>query len=502
MGYALEALLEATAGPVAVVDKEEALLRLTGLRERFADNPRVVLVQTADPDEALQALTHLQMEHGGALLSALPNPLYLHLDRDYYGHLRQRLEQSRSVNFWDRARYRKFTQWPPRVLLVASRYFLMGEIIAALHRLGAPHHFLRLTEDETGRTEFVESLLKAVIEFRPDFLFTINHLGVDREGVLIDLLQRLDLPMASWFVDNPHLILYLYHQVVSQNTVIFTWDADNLESLRAMGFTQVEYLPLGVDAQRFRPCHAPKRHPLRSRISFVGNSMLSKVAHRMKHGRFPRELLLGYRDLAKAFGDSDEPSVRAFIIRERPDLAPHFDALETPERQLAFEAMITWEATRRYRRECLEAVLPFAPLIAGDPGWKATFSHSEYPWRWRPELSYYSELPDFYPLSDINFNCTSKQMKGAVNQRVFDVPATGSFLLTDWRVQMERLFEPGNEVACYRHPGEAREMADYYLRHPAERQKIARAARRRILAEHTYEHRVTALLESMRRRFG
>ena len=73
-----------------------------------------------------------------------------------------------------------------------------------------------------GCAEFVEELLRAVVEFKPDFVFTVNHLGVDREGVLIDLLARLELPLASWFVDNPHLILYVYDRLNSPWTSIFT----------------------------------------------------------------------------------------------------------------------------------------------------------------------------------------------------------------------------------------------------------------------------------------
>ena len=77
-------------------------------------------------------------------------------------------------------------------------------------------------------------------------------------------------------------------------------------------------------------------------------------------------------------------------------------------------------------------ILDFNPLIVGDPGWKELLKGRDG-WRYHSELSYYDDLPDFYPLSDINFNCTSQQMKGAVNQRVFDVPCCNGFLLTDHR---------------------------------------------------------------------
>lgn len=499
LGHGLELLLKNHSGPVAVVDKESPIQELTRCRERFQDRENLLWIADQDPEVALKKLSLWQMEHGGLPFTPLPYPVYLRLDPEYYALLRDRLAASQSFDFWAKARYPKFKSQTPRLLLVTSQYFLMGEIVTACERLGVPHHFINVGDKEVGSGEFVESLLKAVLEFKPDFVFTINHLGVDREGVLVELLARLELPLASWFVDNPHLILYLYNRNVSPLTAIFTWDADNLPSLKDMGFEHVHYLPLGTDPQRFVPPRKPPRQgPLTSDVSFVGNSMHYKVGHRLKAAKPDRGLLLRYREIAGAFGEHDERSVRSFLNTNFPELLPSFEALDTAERRLAFEAMITWEATRQYRKRCVEQLLPFHPLIVGDKGWKITFKKAAQPWRWHRELNYYKELPLFYPLSQINFNCTSKQMKGAVNQRIFDVPATGSFVLTDWRVQMERLFEPDVEVVCFREPEEIPELIQRYLRHPEERAAVVRAARRRILAQHTYEHRLQRIMDTMR----
>lgn len=503
LGHALQALLDTTETPVAVVDKETTLLDLTRLKERYARNPRVLWIDAPRLEDAVKELTQWQMDHGGAPFLPLPNPVYPRLDPAYYGMLRERLLASKRFDFWAKADYPRFKNWPPRILLVTSTYFLMGEIVTACERLGAPHYFINLDDKEIASVDFVEQLLRAVLEFKPDFVFTINHLGVDREGVLIDLLERLKLPLASWFVDNPHLILYLYNKLVSPYTAIFTWDADNLPSLKELGFEHVRYLPLATDPQRFvppaganRPTY-PANHPMRAPVSFVGNSMHYKVGARMKVARPSRPLLLRYREIAAEFSAHDERSVRAFLTAYYPELTPHFEALETPERQLAFETMITWEATRQYRKRCLESVLPLRPLIVGDKGWRLTFGRSPHPWRWHPEINYYLDLPLFYPLAEINFNCTSKQMKGAVNQRVFDAPAAGAFVLTDWRVQIEQLFDPGAEVVCFRDFDEIEPLARHYLAHPHERHRIATAARRRILAEHTYEKRVESMMREM-----
>jgi spore maturation protein CgeB len=391
----------------------------------------------------------------------------------------------------------------PRVLLVTSRFFLLGEVMAAFDRMGVAYRYLDTGGDELVLDDYLRTLVTTIKEFRPHFALTVNHLGVDHEGVLTGLLSRLDIPLASWFVDNPALALALYSDPAAKRTAVFTWDADNMEPLRAQGFDHVFYLPLATDELRFVPPRAPlpQDHPWRADVSFVGNSMVIKTGKRLLYAD-PGERLLGaVSELARAFGQHPEWSVRAFIADHFPQLVEDFEALGTPQRQLAFETAVIWESTRQYREECLGKVMEFSPVIVGDAGWLQTFADEGRRWRRLPELAYYDQLPGFYPLSKLNFNCTSLQMKGAVNQRVFDVPACGAFLLTDHRAQMERLFEPGREVAVYSHPGEIPDMVRHYLAHQGERDRIAKAARQRVLAEHTYVIRMGQLLDVMRTTF-
>ena len=520
-GPALEEIakrLDQAFGPdflLAVVDREEDILAVSSLRERYSHKKGILWLAGPELslDAALKQLTHWQSSHEGKSFLPLLNPFYLRLDREFYAAVKNACEASAQGNFWQKAGYAKFQSDLPRILMLTSKYFLMGEIVAACERLGVPHKLLQLPEGEVGQNEFIERLLTAVLEFKPDFVFTINHLGVDREGVLAGLLEKLRLPLASWFVDNPHLVLYLYSRLVNPWTAIFTWDADNLASLRGLGFEHVSYLPLGVDVRRFFPPDSSSGRlsglpeDWDGNVAFVGNSMVSKVSARMGRTPFPPSLLHDYQAIAAGFAASDERAVSVYLERARPDLFAHFTSLGSHELKLGYETMITWEATRQYRFSCVESMLPYAPLIVGDKGWGELFGEREKDkgkarWHAFPELNYYSDLPRFYPFAAINFNCTSKQMKGAVNQRVFDVPATGAFLLTDYREQVENLFEPGREIVCYHSPEEATELARRYLARPDERRAIAGAARKRILQEHSYEHRILALTAKMRKIFG
>jgi spore maturation protein CgeB len=301
-------------------------------------------------------------------------------------------------------------------------------------------------------------------------------------------------------VDNPHLILFDYDHPGADNTAIFTFDAGNLKAMRARGFRHVHYLPLATDPQRFRPDAGAAPPEWTADISFVGSSMTGPVARSLALSGLPAPLAGEYRAVAGAFGRSGETSVARFLEAERPDWFAAVNGLPRREQRLAAESLLTWEATRQYRLACVRATLPYSPLIVGDDGWAGLLDGTHA--RLMPNLDYYEELPRFYPRSDINFNCTSRQMKGAVNQRVFDVPACGGFLLTDHREQMEDLFDLDREAAIYRTVEEIPGLVERFAADPAARRAVSRAAARRILAEHTYEIRLQRLLEIVRETFG
>lgn len=76
--------------------------------------------------------------------------------------------------------------------------------------------------------------------------------------------------------------------------------------------------------------------------------------------------------------------------------------------------------------------------------------------------------------------------------RTFEIPGTGGLQLVD-RSDVDTLYDPGDEVLVF---SDVEEAADLAARALAERRwarAIGEAGRRRTLAEHTMDHRVTAL---------
>jgi len=83
----------------------------------------------------------------------------------------------------------------------------------------------------------------------------------------------------------------------------------------------------------------------------------------------------------------------------------------------------------------------------------------------------------------------------ANNMRLFEATGVGTLLVTDWKVNLHEMFEPGKEVVVYGSPEECAELTKYYLEHDKEREAIARAGQQRTLLEHTYYQRMHELEE-------
>jgi spore maturation protein CgeB len=85
------------------------------------------------------------------------------------------------------------------------------------------------------------------------------------------------------------------------------------------------------------------------------------------------------------------------------------------------------------------------------------------------------------------------QIKG----RNFEVPGCGGFLLTERVPHLERYFELDREVGVFTDADDLVEKVGYWLADEDERAAVAAAGHRRVLAEHTYDHRFAAIFRAL-----
>jgi SAM-dependent methyltransferase len=87
----------------------------------------------------------------------------------------------------------------------------------------------------------------------------------------------------------------------------------------------------------------------------------------------------------------------------------------------------------------------------------------------------------------------------ANNMRLFEATGCGALLITDYRDNLNELFEIGKEIVAYRSPDECAALIKYYMAHPDEAEKIAHAGQARTLRDHTYTKRMEQTAEILER---
>jgi spore maturation protein CgeB len=82
----------------------------------------------------------------------------------------------------------------------------------------------------------------------------------------------------------------------------------------------------------------------------------------------------------------------------------------------------------------------------------------------------------------------------AGNMRLFEATGVGTFLLTDFKDNLDTLFAPDREVGVWRSIDDCLKAIEQYLGDDKSRAEIAQAGQARTMAQHTYRHRAGEIL--------
>lgn len=82
-----------------------------------------------------------------------------------------------------------------------------------------------------------------------------------------------------------------------------------------------------------------------------------------------------------------------------------------------------------------------------------------------------------------------------ISVRTFEIACCGRLPFSEPQPDLSRFFEIGEEVVTFEGVEDLKREIDYYLSHPDELERMGERARRRVLADHTYQHRMREMLE-------
>ena len=276
------------------------------------------------------------------------------------------------------------------------------------------------------------NLLAWLEKVEPDLLFVCK--GDHIAPSTIEWIRtRTNVPWSCWFIDDP-VSLPISTTFSPSYDYFFTTDPSSAQAHREAGATKAGVLPFAYHPPLHRPVTLTpeERAALRCDIAFVGT--INSVNR---------------RDVLEALA--------------------HFD-------------LKVWGRTiGKYfnaSRTIVSDELPFSSALQS---------------RFVGQGAWGEEIPRIYAAAAIVLNVHHPDH---LNQRLFEVPGCGGFLLTDGKDYVGDFFEPDKEVALYDGTEDVADLVAYWLARPEERAAIAEAGFRRAHQDHTYVNRMESLMET------
>lgn len=139
------------------------------------------------------------------------------------------------------------------------------------------------------------------------------------------------------------------------------------------------------------------------------------------------------------------------------------------------------------------------------PGWKTGLRQMLWPPRYRfldkahtPVFG--TAMYELLQKSQITLNShLDVSREHPSNMRMFEATGVGTCMVTDQKPKMIRLFEPDQEVICYKSAEECAEKIQWLINHPKDIQKIGENAQARVLKEHCFENRSLSFTQSFQK---
>ena len=334
---------------------------------------------------------------------------------------------------------------------------------------------------------------------KPDFVLDFNY-----HDQSASFFSGLDIPYVAIVYDTWYHPVEMYTPDTKgkiHNCFAFTCDPTQVEGFQRAG-AYSEFLPLGVNTDRFRPRRLEKKYD----VIFYGSSMSDNKndGFKMMAKAHPetKDILYGIIDRKKRntlFRDDLEEMVALEAERTGKFLV----SKTMTHQKRAWIQMLEDHVTmmmREYVTYCANALV-FGPkdweLYRCAEGQKYGANCGYGGW-----LDYRTELPEVVCESKIVLSVEKIGTWQAVGQRLYEVLASGSFCLSNRTKEQEALFDDGKDLAYYDSLKDLKDKVGYYLAHEKEREDIAAQGCQKVRAMHATEHRAKRILEVLDEKMG
>lgn len=372
------------------------------------------------------------------------------------------------------------------------------DIIASFKHLG-----FNITEDtrevynkQLLPSDCIKGLNELLKQDTYSFIFSINFFPS-----VSDVCNIWGIPYLCLIVDSPVLELFSTSLANPCNKV-FLFDRQLYNDFHHINPDGIFHIPLATNVRdnyaTATMASAADRARFSSDISFIGSLYSEKCLYNQI--TLP-EKMRGYVDglieaqlLVYGYNFIEEcvtPELIEAFCKVRPELINFPDSMKVDTKAVIAQHIISVKVAEQERLRYLKALSEHfnVDLYTGSNTYSMPLIHN------RGFAKTNTEMPIIFHQSKINLNLTAKSIRSGLSLRIFDVLGCEGFLITNYQAELPEHFNIGEDLEAYTSLDDLMGKCEYYLSHDKDRQEIAHNGFEKVKKYHTYDIRLTQMLE-------
>lgn len=372
------------------------------------------------------------------------------------------------------------------------------DIIASFKHLG-----FNITEDtrevynkQLLPSDCIKGLNELLKQDTYSFIFSINFFPS-----VSDVCNIWGIPYLCLIVDSPVLELFSTSLANPCNKV-FLFDRQLYNDFHHINPDGIFHIPLATNVRdnyaTATMASAADRARFSSDISFIGSLYSEKclynqitLSEKMRgyvDGLIEAQLLVyGYNFIEECV----TPELIDSFTKARPELTNFPSSMKVDTKAVIAQHIISVKVAEQERLRYLKALSERfnVDLYTGSDTSSMPLIHN------RGFAKTNTEMPIIFNQSKINLNLTAKSIRSGLSLRIFDVLGCEGFLITNYQAELPEHFNIGEDLEAYTSLDDLISKCEYYLLHDKERKEIAHNGFEKVKKYHTYDIRLTQMLE-------
>lgn len=372
------------------------------------------------------------------------------------------------------------------------------DIIDSLKRLNCSvyEEIVEVTNKNLTPSECVKIVSPQLLNNNYSFVFTINFFPW-----ISDLCKIINIPYISLIVDSPLTELY-YDSLANNINRVFMFDKEMYNEFVHINPSHIFHIPLAANVIRIQDTinnsSEEVKQKYKSDISFIGSTYQEKCLFNTinlperemgyANGLIEAQLkVYGYNFIADCIDDN---FIQTFL-KYNPQIYNTSTGFKPDYKNIIALQYISVKAAEQERIRTLKYM---SDLFNVDIYTRSDTSHMPNANN-KGFAKSHEEMPLIFNQSKINLNITAKSIRSGLSQRIFDVLASGGFLITNYQSEIPEIFEDGKDLVMYSDINQLRDLCSYYLEHEEERISIAQNGFNKVKELHNYDIRMFQIIE-------